>query len=41
MIKQRMLLIKMKENEGGDDAFRGSKGWFANFKQKIQIYNIK
>jgi hypothetical protein len=25
----------------GDDTFRRSKGWLANFKQQIQICNIK
>jgi hypothetical protein len=31
----------MKENEGSDEAFIASKGWFANFKQRNQTYDIK
>jgi hypothetical protein len=39
--KAKSLFDDIKGKKGGDDTFRASKGWSANFKQQILIYNMK
>jgi hypothetical protein len=36
-----IFLTKFKQNEGGNETFSASKGWFTTFKQRSQIHCIK
>jgi len=39
--KVRNLLNEIQRNDGGNETFNASKGWFASFKQRLQIHCIQ
>ena len=39
--KARSLFDEIQQKEGGNETFSASKGWFARFKQHLQIHCIE
>ena len=39
--KARSLFDEIQQREGGNETFTASKGWFARFKQRLQIHCTK
>lgn len=39
--KAKTLFGEIQQKEGGNETFAASKGWFARFKKRSQIYNVK
>jgi len=39
--KARSIFDEIQQKEGGNETFTASKGWFARYKQYLQIHCIK